>query len=198
MSQIFQLKLSRPQREILLAMADHAKSDGTRVFPSVALIAWKTDYSERQVRRIISELKSAQLLIPIAHEKGGRSQITQRGYSTVYDIDLSVCERKEPFRKDDTALSTKSDTALSAKSSYNRHKESSGGISPPVSKKSIHRVETIQRFGLALKNQGLLKISSIGLWSYKISDSTKYDDSISRWIENGEINLPDTFTEEKF
>lgn len=47
---------------VLMALADHAHDDGTNAWPSVALLARKTGYGERQVQRILAELVNTGLI----------------------------------------------------------------------------------------------------------------------------------------
>lgn len=56
MSWVWEQSLPPNGKIILLALADHAHDDGRNAFPSLARIAKKTGYSERQVQRILSEL----------------------------------------------------------------------------------------------------------------------------------------------
>ncbi len=92
MGKVFELKLSRPEKYVLLAMADFASDDGTNVFPSVARLAWKLDLSERQVQRIIKRLKIAGILKVVKYAKGGTNNPVH------YKIDLSQAEMKESFK----------------------------------------------------------------------------------------------------
>ncbi len=55
MAEVWQLQIESPQLIVLLAMADHADDDGV-CWPSQDLLAWKTQYTVRQVRRIIKGL----------------------------------------------------------------------------------------------------------------------------------------------
>lgn len=45
------------RKSIVVALADHASHDGGSVFPSVALLARKTEYSERTVQRTLRDLE---------------------------------------------------------------------------------------------------------------------------------------------
>lgn len=89
---VWDLKLSPAERQVLLAMADHADHEGNNVRPSVALIAWKTDYSERQVQRIIKDLRKAGILVLT---KGATPHSPNH-----YRIDVSAGIFKEPFRSE--------------------------------------------------------------------------------------------------
>jgi len=81
MGAIWELDLPQNKRLVLLAMGDHADHDGGNVFPSIALIAWKTGYSERQVQRIVQGLVKDGLLVK-------QKSATNRA-ATVYAIDTS-------------------------------------------------------------------------------------------------------------
>lgn len=59
---VWELDIPHNQQFVLLAMADHADHHGSNIFPSVADIAWKTGYSERQVQRIIKTMRDNNLL----------------------------------------------------------------------------------------------------------------------------------------
>lgn len=86
MGEIWGLALPREQKYVLLSLADHADHEGCHVYPSLGLIAWKTDYSERQIRRVMAELEKSGVLIPTNRAIG---QVTE------YRIDLSSVTRKE-------------------------------------------------------------------------------------------------------
>lgn len=139
MGEVWELDLPFNESYVLLSLADHASHDGTRVFPGVALTAWKTSYSARNVQRILRKLEDRGLLVPVAHEEGGR------GNATEYRIDLSAAPRKPPFepktekgdnlsKGDKSAL--KGDTAMSPQPSENRQTTMEDGSpdgSPPPS-----------------------------------------------------------------
>lgn len=90
MARVYEKKFNRPEQCIMLSLADHAHDDGSHVFPSVPLVAWKTDYCERQVQRIMRWLISKQVLILVRHSTAKRPN--------EYRIDLSVVPDKPPFR----------------------------------------------------------------------------------------------------
>lgn len=65
MGMVWDADLPRAEKYVLLAYADHAKHDGTGIFPAVALISRKTGYDERSVQRITRNIESEYgLLIP--------------------------------------------------------------------------------------------------------------------------------------
>ncbi|PZO47229.1 MAG: hypothetical protein DCF15_19300, partial [Phormidesmis priestleyi] len=61
--QVWEHELSHPHQSIMLALADHAREDGTGIRPSIKRIAWKTGYSERSVQNIMSQLRDLGLLV---------------------------------------------------------------------------------------------------------------------------------------
>ena len=91
MGEVWKLDLDHGEQSVLLAMADHADDDGTRCYPSVPFLAWKTGYSESQVRRIMKQLRESGLIVPVANEGGGR------GNPVEYHIHLEKGSRKPPF-----------------------------------------------------------------------------------------------------
>jgi Helix-turn-helix domain len=89
MGSVYGIELSHPQQAILLAMADHAQDDGTDVFPSIARLAWKTGYDDRQVKRIIKDLRAEGVLVEVAPPAQHRP--------TEYRIDLEAATKKPSF-----------------------------------------------------------------------------------------------------
>lgn len=111
------LRLSPNEKAVLVAFAEHAADDGTNSFPSVALIAWETDYSEAQVHRLIAALKAKRLLVPEANEKGGRGRIP------VYSVCPQNGLKKTPFipskgSQDDTVHEAQKGLISSSKGSH--------------------------------------------------------------------------------
>lgn len=91
---VWGLVLSRAQREVLIAMAGHASDNGTGCYPSVRLLAWKTDLSERQVQRVLRDLEAQGLIMAVGNAKGGR------GLTTEYHIRLENGIPKPPLKGD--------------------------------------------------------------------------------------------------
>lgn len=104
MAQVWEIKVTRTQQSILLAMADHANDEGRHCYPSVPYLAWKTDYSERQVQRTLKELRDAGILE--VTKEASRYQPTE------YRIRLDRAQPKVPFRgdTDDTPAEIRGDT----------------------------------------------------------------------------------------
>ena len=92
MSKVWELSLDHSGQSILMALADHAADDGSSCYPSIAYLAWKTGYSERQTQRIMNKLKQAGLIEPIAYEQGGRE------HTVHYQLHLEKGVKKSPFR----------------------------------------------------------------------------------------------------
>lgn len=92
MGQVWDLDIPHGEAWVLLALADHADHEGRNAYPGVELLAYKTNYSVRQVQRILVSLEKKQIIKPVANEKGGRSA------RTVYEIHLENGVKKSPFR----------------------------------------------------------------------------------------------------
>ena len=52
---VWELALPHNEAWVLMAMADHADHEGNNVYPGVPLLAWKTGYTTRQIRRILEK-----------------------------------------------------------------------------------------------------------------------------------------------
>jgi hypothetical protein len=118
MGQVFKLKLrNRGERELLLAICDHARDDGTGARPGVRLLSHKTDLSTRQVERHLKSLRDQRIIIP--RSGGGH------GRAVEYFIDLSKAEIKPAFCKESAATQMAADTNHSSDISrtIRRHSE---------------------------------------------------------------------------
>jgi hypothetical protein len=93
MAAVFELEIPATEKLVLLAMADHARDDGTGCYPSVETLARKTSQSRRGVQKIIRRLEARALLKPTAHARGGRS------LSTEYQITLEKSEQSSLFSR---------------------------------------------------------------------------------------------------
>jgi DnaA N-terminal domain len=90
---IWEADLPRPDKYVLLALADHAKEDGSDVYPSLARVQWKTGYSETQVRDIMRSLIEPGILVLV--KKGGNgSTDTNR-----YRIDFKALKLLPEFKE---------------------------------------------------------------------------------------------------
>ncbi|MCA1670594.1 MAG: helix-turn-helix domain-containing protein [Thermomicrobia bacterium] len=104
MAMVWEYQFTRPEQSIMLALADHAQDDGTHVYPSVARIAWKTDYSERQVQRILRDLEAKGIVVPVKHGRGGRNHATE------YHLFIEKGDKKTPFQTKGDREREKGDT----------------------------------------------------------------------------------------
>jgi hypothetical protein len=73
MGSMYALKLTKAQRAVALALADHGNDDGSSIFPSVGRVAWKVELSERSVQRVMRELEQIGLLVRVADERQHRA-----------------------------------------------------------------------------------------------------------------------------
>lgn len=90
MGQVWEKDLPQNKAWVLMAYADHADHDGNNAFPAIDLIAWKTNYKPRQVRRIVAELRNDMILVPQGHTPGG---------VVIYSIRLGHVRDKAPMVK---------------------------------------------------------------------------------------------------
>lgn len=75
-----------PSRKIVaLKLADVAREDGTKIYPSIATVAAEAELSERQVQRVMNEFRTEGLLI-ITRKGGGRLKTTE------YRFDMAAIE----------------------------------------------------------------------------------------------------------
>jgi hypothetical protein len=64
MGEVFYMEMEPNEKLVLLCYADHADDDGHSVFPSIAKIAKKSNYCERQVQIITRALEKKGFLLP--------------------------------------------------------------------------------------------------------------------------------------
>ncbi len=84
MGAVFELDVPACDKLVLLAMADHARDDGTGCYPSIGRLAKKTSLSVRSVQRTIRGLENAGFLVSKGKSKGGR------GVTTEYNLTLET------------------------------------------------------------------------------------------------------------
>ena len=85
---VWELDLPHNEAWVLMAMADHADHDGRNVYPGIPLLAWKTGYTSRQVRRILATLQTKGLIV--VEEPGGGRRTTR------YRLELLGAPKKVP------------------------------------------------------------------------------------------------------
>jgi hypothetical protein len=82
---------------MLLALADHAHDDGTKCFPGLRYLAWKTGFKRRQAQRVLRSLEQRGIIVPVANVKGGR------GGATEYHIFVEKGVKMTPFQRGEAA-----------------------------------------------------------------------------------------------
>ena len=92
MGEVWTLDVDHARLLILLALADHADDKGRNIYPSLGLVAWKTGYSKRRVRSIVSDLRGEGVLIQVKPSRWHRA--------AHYRLDLSKLPRKIPLEEE--------------------------------------------------------------------------------------------------
>ena len=118
---VWNADLDRATKYVLVCMADHADHIGGNIRPSVELIAWKSQYNERQVRRIIRDLEAAGILVRESAGTGGRAKATE------YRMDFQKLPQRPPFDRG------KADTITSGYSDVKADTTMSGYQNPDIS-----------------------------------------------------------------
>jgi Helix-turn-helix domain len=90
MNEIWALDLTPSEKLLLLAMADHANDAGTRVYPSIERLVWKTGLGERTVYRTMRILEGDGIVVKEAQGGG-------RGKTTHYRLVLEKADKQPPF-----------------------------------------------------------------------------------------------------
>jgi Helix-turn-helix domain len=91
MGAVFALDIAASEKLVLLAMADHARDDGTGCYPSIELLARKTSQSRRGVQKIMRRLEDFGLIAPSKVSRGGPRR------STEYTLTLANSEPRSLF-----------------------------------------------------------------------------------------------------
>jgi len=133
MSQVWELDIDHSEMIVLLAMADHADDDGQNCYPSNAYLAWKTGYSDRQVRRVLRTLESIGIITRVAHEEGGR------GLATEYRLNPEKGDKKSAFMADKRRTSTtQKGDILSEKADMGVQKGGHSYVPPTISNHQLN------------------------------------------------------------
>ena len=95
MNHVWNLPLPPHQKYVAIALADHAHDDGTEARPSQAYLANKTGLSERAIRRTLSQLVEAGVIIKA--RAGGRNRATSYTFvlQVTHDLQL-LTDRRSP------------------------------------------------------------------------------------------------------
>jgi len=92
-----------PKRKaIAVAVADHADHDGGSVFPSIARIAAKVEWSERTVQRTLRELEAIGLLIVVNEGGAGPKDTREWRFDMQLLADLAAGHAKIVINKGDS------------------------------------------------------------------------------------------------
>ena len=89
MGMVWNYHVTGNERDVLLAMADHAHDDGSSCYPSVPRLAWKIGISERTIQRIIAKMVAGEVLELVGEASYHRPR--------EYRIDLSKLRAKAPL-----------------------------------------------------------------------------------------------------
>ena len=148
MALVWKYDFGHAEQSIMLALADHAHDDGTEIRPSVARLAWKTGYEERQVQRILKHLRDDLKILVMTEEGGGR------GKPNVYRFDWSKGVKKSPFKsgKRVTSGSRKGDIAKTPEPSSIEPPSSTEGREDPKPEPLAHH--HMKRIYEAMKEAG--------------------------------------------
>jgi hypothetical protein len=95
---VWELDLPPNVKYVLLALADHADHDGDHAFPGEELLAAKTGYTERNVRRILRILEEMEIIYCTSEGRGA-------GYKSEYSIVTDNGNISEYFLKKEDKLS---------------------------------------------------------------------------------------------
>jgi biotin operon repressor len=94
MSMVYERVIVGGHRQaVLLVLADHARDDGSKVYPTIESIAWKLGLTRRPVQKAMAWLRQKGVLIVVSNGQGGR------GFATEYRIDLAVLPAKPAERR---------------------------------------------------------------------------------------------------
>lgn len=88
------------ERDVLLALADHAHDDGTEIRPSMDYLAWKVGVSKRQAQRIVSAMRDRGALLVVRE--------STRYEPTHYRMELDALPLKAAFQRPETDVTSAS------------------------------------------------------------------------------------------
>ena len=121
---VWDLKVDKDEKLVMLAYADHADHNGFSIFPAVSTVAEKTGYSERSVQRITRILEEKGYLIPDGQGPKGTNKwrIPHEGGAILSPLDVGGDMGGE---KGVTTTTERGDIAVSPESSLTVIKPSS-------------------------------------------------------------------------
>lgn len=83
MGMVWNYHVTGNERDVLLAMADHAHDDGSSCYPSVPRLAWKIGISERTIQRIIAKMVAGEGRITWGGMEDAMRELVDFGYLVV-------------------------------------------------------------------------------------------------------------------
>lgn len=88
-SQVWERQVSGTRQAVLLCLADFARDDGSKCFPSIATLAYKCGRKDREIQYILKKFRELGVLVVVR-------QGTGRGRTTHYRINLEALPPKGP------------------------------------------------------------------------------------------------------
>lgn len=125
MGLVWEHEFNRAEQAVMLALADHADHDGSSIHPSISRISWKTGYSERHIRRTMSDLRERGILVIVREAEPDRHRPTE------YRFNWSKAQPKKPFNPPDRGVSRVPPDTTSPPDTSVRGGGDSGDRSPP-------------------------------------------------------------------
>lgn len=121
---------------LALALADHARDDGTKIYPAVQSLVRKTRQDRRTVQRQLRGMESERWLLLVAHEDGGRGCAREYCINPEWikggvDAALSVPGADDAKSGASAALSTPVADEVKGGSSAALSSDQKGGKLPP-------------------------------------------------------------------
>lgn len=110
MANVFELDVAASEKLVLLAMADHARDDGTGCYPAIETLARKTSQSRRGVQKIMRRLEDAGLIVPSRVSRGGPHRSTEYRLTLTNSEPHSLFASTQPARSSPVENGSKAST----------------------------------------------------------------------------------------
>jgi hypothetical protein len=153
MAAVFELDITASEKLVLLAMADHARDDGTGCYPAVEKLALKTSQTRRGVQKIMRRLEAFGLIAPSRLSRGGPRRSTEYTLTLANSEPCSLFASTQPrtpvYATANVGTPNREPQRTEQGTGFTRtiknHQESSGNLarrsprsSSPVEKESPH------------------------------------------------------------